>query len=216
MIKNVIFDFGGVIMTIDHPEAIRRFKALGFQDAEKELDPWTQGGIFGMIEEGKIDDEEFRLRLSQLCHRELSWNDCQWACIAYRKEVPARNIEFLRKLRNEGYRLIMLSNTNPYMMAWAMSPDFSRLIDRECMEGRPVSDYFDAVYLSYKIGAMKPDPRFYKTMMETEQLNPAESIFIDDGQRNIEAGRQLGMHTFCPKNGEDWTDAFYKTIKSIE
>lgn len=51
-------------MTLSHPEALRRFKALGLPDAEKWLDPYTQGGIFGQLEEGKITAEEFRRELS--------------------------------------------------------------------------------------------------------------------------------------------------------
>ena len=42
MIKNIVFDLGGVIMTIDQSEAVRRFKALGLEDAEARLDPYTQ------------------------------------------------------------------------------------------------------------------------------------------------------------------------------
>lgn len=53
MIKNIVFDLGGVIMTIDQSEAVRRFRSLGLEDAEKRLDPYTQSGIFGDLEEGK-------------------------------------------------------------------------------------------------------------------------------------------------------------------
>lgn len=41
MIKNIVFDLGGVIMTIDQSEAVRRFRSLGLEDAEKRLDPYT-------------------------------------------------------------------------------------------------------------------------------------------------------------------------------
>ena len=66
MIKNIIFDLGGVIMTLDPPEAIRRFKALGLADAEQQMDSYTQGGIFGELEEGKISAETFRQELSRV------------------------------------------------------------------------------------------------------------------------------------------------------
>ena len=42
MIKNIVFDLGGVIMTIDQSQAVRRFKELGLEDAEQRLDPYTQ------------------------------------------------------------------------------------------------------------------------------------------------------------------------------
>ena len=59
-------------MTIDQGEALRRFKELGLADAERQLDPYTQSGIFGDVEEGKITAEEFRVELSRLVGRELS------------------------------------------------------------------------------------------------------------------------------------------------
>ena len=63
MIKNIVFDLGGVIMTIDQEEAVRRFKELGLANAERHLDPYTQTGIFGDIEEGKITAEDFRITI---------------------------------------------------------------------------------------------------------------------------------------------------------
>ena len=205
MIKNIIFDFGGVIITLDQPEAIRRFASLGLPDASSQLDAYTQGGIFGAVEEGKIDAETFRKELSRMCSRELTWDECRHAWLGYRKEVPARNVEILKRLRREGYRLIMLSNTNPYMMSWAMSNEFSRGIDAECMEGRPAGDYFDAVYLSYEVGCMKPDRRFFAHVMQHEGIQPGETLFLDDGPRNIEAAAASGIHTMQPENGADWT-----------
>ena len=59
MIKNILFDLGGVIMTLSHPDGVKRFKELGVKDAEKQLDPYTQTGIFGDLEEGKITAEEW-------------------------------------------------------------------------------------------------------------------------------------------------------------
>lgn len=202
-------------MTIDHPEAVRRFAALGLKDAEQHLDPYTQGGIFGEIEEGKITDEEFRVALSSMIGKELSWQECQWAWLGYRKEVAKRNVDILKRLRKDGYRLIMLSNTNPYMMDWAMSSDFSLGLDDDCPEGKPASEYFDSVYLSYKLGVMKPDERFFAHVLENESINPEESLFVDDGPRNVQAAANLGLHTFCPNNGEPWDEALLLLLRNI-
>lgn len=206
MIKNLIFDLGGVIMTIDQSEALRRFKETGLTDAETYLDPYTQSGIFGDVEEGKITAEEFRAELSRIIGRELTFDECKYCWLGYRKEVPARNLDVLRDLRGKGYRLILLSNTNPFMMSWALSNDFDG--------GKAsLSDYFDALYLSFRIGVMKPDLKFFQAVIDNEGINPEESLFVDDGPRNIEAARQLGFNTMCPKNGEDWTGELYSFIE---
>ena len=58
MIKNIIFDFGGVIVHLDPPEAVRRFESLGITDARRQLDIFGQTGIFGDVEKGLITADE--------------------------------------------------------------------------------------------------------------------------------------------------------------
>lgn len=206
MIKNIIFDFGGVIMTLDYGRAIERFKQLGLKDAASKLDPYTQGDIFGAIEEGSIAPEQFQHALSELCGREVTYDECLWAWLGYAKDVPKRNITMLKNLRREGYRLIMLSNTNPYMMSWARSPEFSRELDDDKPQGAGVDHYFDAIYPSYEAKVMKPDIRFFQHVLSSENIDAKETLFVDDGPRNIEVAATTGMRTLQPVNGVDWTE----------
>jgi epoxide hydrolase-like predicted phosphatase len=198
VIKNIVFDLGGVIMTLDPAEALRRFKALGLPDAERYLDSYTQSGIFGNLEEGKITAEDFRSKLSSLTGHELTFDECKHAWLGYRKDVPQRNLDLLKELRAKGYRLILLSNTNPFMMDWALSSEFDG-------KGSSLNDYFDALYLSYRLGIMKPAPDFFRQVLDNESILPEETLFVDDGPRNVEAAGKLGFITMCPDNGSDWT-----------
>lgn len=198
VIKNIVFDLGGVIMTLDPAEALRRFKALGLSDAERYLDAYTQSGIFGNLEEGKITAEDFRSKLSSLTGHELTFDECKHAWLGYRKDVPQRNLDLLKELRAKGYRLILLSNTNPFMMDWALSIEFDG-------KGSSLNDYFDALYLSYRLGIMKPAPDFFSQVLDNENILPEETLFVDDGPRNVEAAGKLGFITMCPDNGSDWT-----------
>lgn len=198
VIKNIVFDFGGVIMTLDPAEALRRFKALGLSDAERYLDAYTQSGIFGNLEEGKITAEDFRSKLSSLTGHELTFDECKHAWLGYRKDVPQRNLDLLKELRAKDYRLILLSNTNPFMMDWALSSEFDG-------KGSSLNDYFDALYLSYRLGIMKPAPDFFRQVLDNESILPEETLFVDDGPRNVEAAGKLGFMTMCPDNGSDWT-----------
>lgn len=198
VIKNIVFDLGGVIMTLDPAEALRRFKALGLSDAERYLDAYTQSGIFGNLEEGKITAEDFRSKLSSLTGHELTFDECKHAWLGYRKDVPQRNLDLLKELRAKGYRLILLSNTNPFMMDWALSSEFDG-------KGSSLNDYFDALYLSYRLGIMKPAPDFFRQVLDNENILLEETLFVDDGPRNVEAAGKLGFMTMCPDNGSDWT-----------
>lgn len=206
MIKNIVFDLGGVILTLDHEEAVRRFENLGLKDARQQLDPYTQGGIFGQLEKGAIDAETFRQKLSKQVGHDVTYAECRHAWLGYAKDVPQRNLSCLQQLRSQGYRVLLLSNTNPFMMSWAMSNDFDG-------KGHPLSHYMDACYLSYEQKVMKPDPFFFSKMLMQEQIMPEETLFVDDGPRNVAAASQMGIRTLCPENGTDWTAKLMELIK---
>ena len=206
MIKNLIFDLGGVIITLAPEEALRRFKSLGLENAEEQMDIYTQTGIFGQLEEGKISAETFREELSRQVGREVTYDECRHAWLGYVKEVPQRNLDVLQRLRSEGYRLILLSNTNPFMMSWVCSPEFDG-------HGHSIDYYMDACYLSYQLGVMKPSTQFFHEVLMTEKIMASESLFLDDGARNVATASQMGMRTYCPENGADWTSKIYEYLK---
>ncbi len=205
-IRTIIFDLGGVVITLDPQQAVDRFKALGLADAEKCLDSYTQSGIFGDVEHGLITPEEFRKEFSKLVGHEVTHEECAFAWQGYAKEVPQRNLEALIRLRLEGYRVLLLSNTNPFMMEWVESPAFDG-------KGHPVSYYFDHCYLSYQMKLMKPSEDIFRAVLRNEKTFASECLFVDDGSRNVATASQLGMFTFCPENGADWTQEIYQYFK---
>lgn len=193
-------------MTLDQPQAVRRFEELGVKNAAQLLDPYTQTGIFGDLEIGKIGTDTFRRELSKIAGRELTYQDCCYAWQGYVGEVPERNLVALDKLRREGYRLILLSNTNPFMMEFVLSGRFDG-------KGRSLAQYVDTMYLSYQMKVMKPDETFFRRVLMSEKIIPSETLFVDDGPRNVAAASQIGIRTFCPENGSDWTNAIYDYLE---
>jgi putative hydrolase of the HAD superfamily len=201
-----MFDLGGVIITLDQPAAVRRFRELGLPNAEEMLDPYRQHGIFGQVEDGTIDAETFRMELSKLVGRELSFEECRHAWLGYVGDLPRRNLELLHELRQRGYRLLLLSNTNPFMMSWAMSNEFDG-------DGHSINDYMDACYLSYEMKVMKPDDSMFRNVLRQERTFASEIFFVDDGPRNVAVASQLGFRTYCPENGADWTQEVLKRLE---
>jgi len=206
MVKNIVFDLGGVIITLSQDEAIRRFEALGVKDAARQLDTYTQQGIFGQLEEGLITAEQFRDQLSLMTGRSLTMEECEYAWTGYSGGVPERNLRKLEELRGRGYRLILLSNTNPFMQHWANT-------DLKSFGGKPLRAYFDACYLSYECKLMKPDERIFMKMLSEEKILPEETLFLDDGPRNVVAASEVGIRTYCPVNGSDWTGVMEKFLQ---
>ena len=206
-VKNIAFDLGGVVLALSYEQAVRRFEEIGLRNARQNLDAFEQKGIFGDLESGRITAEDFRRELSLLVGRELTAEECYQAWHGYVDYVPKRNLEAILSLRARGFKVCLLSNTNPYMMQWA-ERDFDG-------EGHPISDFFDAMYLSYQCGVMKPRHEIFEMMLKGQQAKAEETIFVDDGPRNVEAAAALGMHTLCPHDNEDWTEPLEELIRRL-
>ena len=188
-----------VIAPISREQAVEAFRQLGVADADQRLDKYHQTGIFQELEEGKITPDEFQVKLGQLCGgRTPNWEETRQAWLGYFTGLDERLLDCLKELRKR-YKLFVLSNTNPYVMDWACSPEFSS-------KGEPLTEFFDKLYLSYQIGVTKPDRRIFDFLIADADILPSESLFIDDGAGNVQAARQLGFQTYCPHNGEDWRD----------
>lgn len=197
MIKTFVFDFGGVIITIDPVAPKEKFRAMGLKNVERYLNTYAQQGLFGELEKGNISAGEFIKGISELAGREVTYDECADAWLSFHKELPERNLEALLELGRQGYRTVLLSNTNPFMMNWADSNDFDG-------KGHPIGYYFDAMYRSFELKLMKPHKEIFQYVLEKEQIKPEETLFLDDGKANIESASSLGIHTMLVDNGVDW------------
>lgn len=208
MIRNIIFDFGGVIAPIDRDRAVQAFIRLGLKDADSRLDKYHQTGIFQQLEEGTLTEQEFRDTLGQLCGRPLTFEEVKEAWMGFFPDgVDGQILSFLEELRPD-YRLYVLSNTNPYVISWACSKQFSPA-------GKPLDSYFDKLYLSYEMGHTKPDERIFRHILSDARLEAGETLFVDDGASNVRMGTDMGMHTFQPVNGSDWRSELTDLLKQL-
>jgi len=200
-IKNIVFDLGGVLITLDRGEAVNRFKAMGLKNVDELLNAYHQNGIFLELEEGKLSQEEFYETVRKEAGTFVSNETIDRGWMGFMKEVPEYKMVMMEELRRAGYRLYLLSNTNPVIMDWANTPAFSP-------QGKRIGEYFDKLYLSYQIGCTKPHPEIFQYMFSDSGMIPSESLFIDDGVANVEMGKQLGMKTYLAENGEDFRHLF--------
>jgi len=200
-IKNIVFDLGGVLITLERDEAVKRFKEAGLKNAAELLNAYHQRGIFLKLEEGKLSKEEFYDAVRKEARTFISDETINHGWMGFLKELPENKLTMLEELRQKGYQLYLLSNTNPIIMEWAFTPAFSP-------KGKSIDKYFDKLYLSYQIGYTKPNPEIFHYMFNDSGMIPSESLFIDDGIANVEMGEKLGMKTFLATNGEDFSHLF--------
>lgn len=199
MVKNLIFDMGGVIMPMNPIEIpIQRFMSLGMtrQQCEEFFSLWGQQGIFREIESGTITEEEFLHQYHLLTGRETTCEEICWAWRGFVQDPPAQRLHNLDVLRQH-YNTILLSNTNSFLMRHCCSTDFGH-------EGRPIQDYFDQAFYSYELGGCKPDPAVFRRMLDQAGIDPAESLFLDDGLANVQSARNIGLPSIHVPDNQDW------------
>lgn len=196
MIKNILFDMGGVIFDQDTDQAFDRFRAAGI-DTEKYMGKYGQQDFFLDLELGKIDKDEFcRLMAKATGRSEVSEREAALCWQGFYRETPLYKLEALDALRRD-YHLGLLSNTNPFMMDLTDSPRLSSA-------GRPVSSYFDSMFLSYEMKLYKPDRAIYEEALRIDGMVAEETIFVDDSAKNVEGARAIGIHGLHVPTNSDW------------
>lgn len=196
MIKDIVFDFGGVLTTIDTKRALDRFRALGVKDPEQYINSYCQKGPFFEVENGDIDAMTFCSKTGEICGREITFDEAKHAWLGFLVEVHEEWLEYLQTLRGN-YRLSVLSNTNPFIQSWALTDRFTTC-------GKSLADYFDNLFFSYRMHCSKPSEEIYRKMLMMGEMKASETLFVDDGIKNIEAATRIGIKTLKVDNGVDW------------
>jgi putative hydrolase of the HAD superfamily len=194
-ITTLIFDFGGVIINLDLPTCIQNLKKLGTNDIENYLSNFGQKDFFLKFEIGEIGTPEFRNEIRKLTNKTITDAEIDNAWCSFLCDIPFERLELLEKLRKK-YRLLLLSNSNP------LHVEVSAAIALQGT-GKTIRDYFDKCYFSYEMGLTKPDPAIFEALLADAGLEATECLFLDDGPKNIEAAKRLGIQTYFVTQGEN-------------
>lgn len=196
MIKNVLFDMGGVVFRQNTEEAFRRFMAVGI-DPKRYMGDYGQKDFFLDVETGKIDAQEFCRRMAEACGRkEVTWEEAQHCWLGFVRDVPVGRLHYLEQLKSR-YHTCLLSNTNPFIMAFTRSTDFST-------DGKPISHYFHSLFCSYEMGVCKPDKAIFLKALAADCMKANETLFVDDSLKNVQAAEALGIEGFHVAPDEEW------------
>ena len=175
-----IFDMGNVIIDIDFNRVFAVWSKLSGVPLASIKDNFTTGETFKLHERGNITDIEFAEAVCAELGIGLSFEQFaegwQAIFIAVRPEV----IDIMNKLREQGHRVVVLSNTN-------------RLHQDYWPQHYPeIAASADFLYLSQDIGMRKPDPEVYKYVLQSEGVEAQDAVFFDDLQINVDAA--IGVH----------------------
>lgn len=185
-IKNIIFDLGGVVIDLNRSMAIHSLESLGVKDASSLLGEYAQKGPFLLHETGEISTSELFDILLPYCKKETTCSEIRDSFEQFLRELPVERLQTIRRLREKGYKVFVLSNTNPLM--------FNHWIDNAFRaEGLTMNDYFDGIVVSFQERTCKPDSQIFLNLLNRYHLQTSQTILLDDSQANCEAAKKLGM-----------------------
>jgi len=186
-IKNIIFDLGAVLFSIDHSLTIKSFESLGINDFTSFFSKKKQDPIFDQYEQGEVSTSQFLQKIKEHLPKSTSNNDIVKAWNSMLLSFPITSIELLKGLRSN-YRLFLLSNTN----ALHYSGFHDIIYKQHGLSG--LESFFEKVYYSHLIGMRKPDKKVFKFVLEENKLISSETLFIDDTLQHVKGAEEIGIH----------------------
>lgn len=174
--SNIIFDIGNVIVRWKPFEVIKQvFPKTDPKEFFKLMYP-----VWKDLNLGKLSIKEaLSLYTGELQISEELIAKLLEQLQQHQTVIPG-TIELLKDLKNQGYQLYSITdNIKEFVEYHRKNSNFFH--------------YFKDVIISAEVGILKPDPKIFQHLLDKHQLNPAECIFIDDLDKNIEGAKSVGI-----------------------
>lgn len=178
-IKALLWDFSGVLLV---PK-----KNLGYEYIARMLGLSTQaliryfdGEMNSQVDLGKITSEDFYRTLFKEQDLDQTMSSQFYDLYVRAFELNAPILSMIRSLR-KNFKIGLLSN-------------YSDRLRPLLEEHFRIADLFDDIVISCEVQLLKPDARIYHTALTRLDVQPAESIFVDDRIENVMGAEQVGLH----------------------
>ena len=189
MIKNIVFDVNGVLL---------KFNFIGCLDVF-DWTPRIKQQITDIIFKSELGTEFFEGKIGSITfYKELLKNFpkrkgeikqiFQTEFLAQLMPPDYDTFEFLKQLKSD-YNIFILSN-----MDFSMAKYFENVFG--------INDHINGALYAYEVGLRKPNPEIFKTFIEKYDIDPNETVYIDDSSRNAKTAETLGFKSFVFRNSE--------------
>jgi len=182
MIKAITFDLDGVYFVNGKSNFIANLGKHGVPQEEAVKVFLKSDEMNKLYKRGKITDREFWSFAIGKWGIKLDTKEVIKMLIAG-YEVNHKVVEVVREVRKSGYKTCICSNNFPARIN-GLQKRFGFLDD------------FDAVTLSYQVGATKPSARIFQDLVFKSGVEPGEIVFADDNEQNLIGAREIGIKTF--------------------
>lgn len=196
MIKAIIFDFSGVIMTWDRKAVYKKHetsRGLPTDALLNTLEDYRKGAEVG--EHDNVIEFHAKTNPAITLTAEELHDIFQEAVATVR--IDTEMIGYIEALKKD-YTIAILSN-------------FPSGLESLLRDTLNINHLFDVVMNSHSVKMKKPDPAIYTHMLEKLGVNPEEAVFIDDKEKNVEVAKSLGINGIVFENAKQ----FHNDLKEI-
>ena len=208
MIKNIIFDLGGVLLDVNVELTYTQLgEAMGLEVQSKQIPSHIYKLILG-YEKGEINTETFLWNLQkESTNLPPQPNQLIRAWNAMILKWKPERLDFLMKLKKE-FKVFLLSNSNDLHL---------ERIRRNLKMNHQIVDfdtkYFDKTFYSHLMKLRKPEIKIFEKVLIETGINPKETLFIDDTEENVEKAREAGLHAVCHNTDDNIIDSIKRYLK---
>ena len=203
-IKNIIFDFGDVLIDLDKVKFMKRLESFIGPCTINQRDQIEN--IFIELEVGAITISNFVDKISKVLERPISGDKMIAVYNSMLLHIKPERFEFLDRLKSR-YNLYLLSNTNIIHLSWIYD-----YLDREYGMLDFDERFFVKTYYSHIIELRKPNRDIYDYVLKDADLKASETMFIDDNADNIAMANEVGIIGILHDPKIDITTSFEKYI----
>ena len=191
MIKNIILDFGDVLINLDKPATAKAMVQHGFTEITPALEV-----LFQDYEKGFLGSSDFLDEVaSHFPNANRDYLIKAWNSILL--DFPEHRLEFIEQLARENqYKMILLSNTNDLHIEHVKEKMGMERFNR-------FKNAFDVFYLSYEMGMRKPDAEIFDFVLQENRLLAHETFFVDDVAENTASAADLGIKVWNLQVGKE-------------
>ena len=195
MPKAIVFDLGGVLIDLDFDRCVKAFREiLGYERITDLLDLYHQKGIYGDMEAGLITADEFRAEVLRESRPGCVPADVDRAMAGLLVGMDPAKVTLLEEL-SRTYPLYGLSNNNEISVR--------RMHEIYEENGLDWQRIFRTEFLSCRMKMMKPSREIFDAAAAEIGFPPADILFIDDSQKNVDGALAAGWQAVYYAPGTD-------------
>jgi glucose-1-phosphatase len=194
MIKNIIFDLGGIFIDIHFYKTKQAFEQAGVQNFDEFFHQSFSNPLFSQLETAAVSPEAFYEGFRNLTKLSMSNQAIQQCWNAMLGNFRLSSLAILPQLKNR-YNIYLLSNTNQIHY-----DAFINSYEKETGL-RNFNNLFHQAYYSHAINERKPNASSFLYVLNNNNLAAAETLFVDDTYKNIEGAQAVGLQTLWLQQG---------------